>query len=121
MKEEVCEAEKNFFTSGRMYKAINCTTIILVTKVDKPIIVKDFIPIACCTLLYKLISKVLATRITRIIASIISANQVGFIPGRRIDDNTIFAHELVKSYTRKHISDRCMIKIDLQKAYDSVE
>ncbi|XP_070057679.1 uncharacterized protein [Nicotiana tomentosiformis] len=31
------------------------------------------------------------------------------------------AHELVKTYTRKHISPRCMIKVDIQKAYDTVD
>lgn len=31
------------------------------------------------------------------------------------------AHELVKAYHRKNISTRCMLKFDLQKAYDSVE
>ncbi|KAH0724744.1 hypothetical protein KY284_000609 [Solanum tuberosum] len=44
-----------------------------------------------------------------------------FVPGRKIDDNIIMAHELVKTYSRKYISPRCMIKIDLKKAYDSVE
>nr|XP_009786491.1 PREDICTED: uncharacterized protein LOC104234592 [Nicotiana sylvestris]XP_016445207.1 PREDICTED: uncharacterized protein LOC107770414 [Nicotiana tabacum] len=39
----------------------------------------------------------------------------------KIADNVILAHELVKSYTRAQISPRCMVKIDLQKAYDSVE
>lgn len=38
-----------------------------------------------------------------------------------IADNIILAHELVKTYSRKHVSPRCMIKIDLQKAYDSVK
>nr|XP_010312970.1 uncharacterized protein LOC104644590 [Solanum lycopersicum] len=45
----------------------------------------------------------------------------GFIPGRKIGDNIILAHELVKAYTRKNVSPRSMLKIDLQKAYDSVE
>ncbi|XP_075109150.1 uncharacterized protein LOC142180944 [Nicotiana tabacum] len=31
------------------------------------------------------------------------------------------SHELVKGYGRKNISPRCMLKIDMQKAYDSVE
>ncbi|XP_070010429.1 secreted RxLR effector protein 78-like [Nicotiana sylvestris] len=52
---------------------------------------------------------------------IICETQAGFIPGRKIVDNIILAHELVKSYTKAQISPRCMIKIDLQKAYDSVE
>lgn len=37
IKEEACEAIKEFFSSCRMYKAINCTTITLIPKVDKPI------------------------------------------------------------------------------------
>lgn len=38
-----------------------------------------------------------------------------------ITDNIILDHELVKAYSRKRISPRCTIKIDLQKEYDSVE
>ena len=56
-----------------------------------------------------------------VMADIIYESQAGFIPGRKISDNIILAHELVKSYTRKNISPRSMLKIDLQKAYDSVE
>ncbi|XP_070031346.1 uncharacterized protein [Nicotiana tomentosiformis] len=57
----------------------------------------------------------------KVMNHIISDSQAGFIPGRRIADNIILAHELDKSYNMKHISPRCMIKVDLQKAYDSVE
>ncbi|XP_075076580.1 uncharacterized protein LOC142163217 [Nicotiana tabacum] len=52
---------------------------------------------------------------------IIPEAQTGFISRRRIADNIILAHELVKSYSGKHISLRCMIKVELQKSYDSVE
>lgn len=117
-KDEICAAVNEFFTTGKLYKALNCTTLTLIPKVDKPVTVKDFRPIACCTLLYKTISEVLAARLQKVIANNISENQAGFIPGRRIADNIILAYELVKAYIRKHISDRCMIKIDLHKAYD---
>lgn len=33
----------------------------------------------------------------------------------------MLAHELIQGYKRKSISPRCIIKIDLQKAYDSLE
>lgn len=55
------------------------------------------------------------------IATIISDAQSGFIPGRKTADNIIMASELVKAYSRKHISPLYMLKIDLQKAHDSVE
>lgn len=57
----------------------------------------------------------------KVIATVINEAQSGFIPGRKIVDNIILATELVRAYQRKHISPRCMIKIDLQEAYDSVE
>ena len=56
-----------------------------------------------------------------VIHIVICDSQAGFIPGRKISDNMLLVHELVKADTRKHISPRSMVKIDLQKAYDSVE
>lgn len=41
--------------------------------------------------------------------------------GRRIFDNIILSHELVKGYKRKQVSPRCMIKVGIKKAYNSVE
>lgn len=121
IKKDVCEAVKEFFDTGILYKAINCATLILLPKVANPDTVKDYRPIACCKILYKLIAKVITGRMQKVMNHIISDSQAGFIPRRRIADNIILAHELVKSYNMKHISPRCMIKMDLQKAYDSVE
>lgn len=55
------------------------------------------------------------------IGDVVDPSQSGFIPDRQILDNTLLATELVKGYGRKGLSPRCMIKIDLRKAYDSVE
>ena len=40
---------------------------------------------------------------------------------QEMGDNIILAHELVKAYTRKNVSPRSTLKIDLRKDYDSVE
>ncbi|XP_075080308.1 uncharacterized protein LOC142165830 [Nicotiana tabacum] len=109
-KEEVCESVNEFFNNGKMYKAINCTAITLLPKNDKPTTVKEYRPIVCCTVLCKLISKAITTRLKKVIASLISESQANFIPERKIGDNIILSHELVKAYTRKHMSPRCMIK-----------
>lgn len=50
---------------------------------------------------------------------IVHPNQSAFIPGRRIADNIMLAHELVRGYH----SDKgccCAIKVDFQKAYYSI-
>ncbi|XP_039024717.1 uncharacterized protein LOC120157747 [Hibiscus syriacus] len=43
-----------------------------------------------------------------------------FVKGRNIADNTLLAQEIVKGYSRKNLSPRCTIKVDLHKAFDSI-
>ncbi|XP_060210735.1 uncharacterized protein LOC132637698 [Lycium barbarum] len=52
---------------------------------------------------------------------LVDKSQSVFVPGRVITDNIILSHELVKGYGRKGVSPRCMMKLDMQKAYDSIE
>ncbi|KAE8726370.1 Kinesin-13A [Hibiscus syriacus] len=51
---------------------------------------------------------------------IIAPNQSAFVKGRSIVYNTLLAQEIVKGYGRKSLSPRCALKIDLQKAFDSI-
>ncbi|XP_049352687.1 uncharacterized protein LOC125817181 [Solanum verrucosum] len=52
---------------------------------------------------------------------LVDNSPAAFVPGRIIQDNILLTHELVKGYGRKGILPRCMLKIDMQKAYDSLE
>lgn len=52
---------------------------------------------------------------------LVDLSQAAFVPRRMLNDNMILSHELIKGYGRKGISPRCMSKIDMQKAYDSLE
>lgn len=103
-------AVQQFFTTGVMPIQMNCATITLVPKVPSPSMAKDLRPIACCTMLYKIISKVLTARLQTVIAGVINVAKSGFIPGRRLSDNVLMATELVKGYTRVAVSPRSMIK-----------
>ena len=109
------------FSQKANYTRLLIVLVSLIPKVQNPKSAKEYRTIACCTVVYKIISKVLTNRLHGVIQSVISDSQAGFIPGRKISDNILLAHKLVKAYTRKHISPRCMLKIDLQKAYDLVE
>lgn len=68
-----------------------------------------------------LISKILTSRMQTTIGDVVNYAQSRFIPGRVISDNILLACELVKCYSRKHVSHRCMIKVYLKKAYDFLE
>lgn len=57
----------------------------------------------------------------KVMDGLVDASQSAFIPGSVITDNIIMSHELIKWYGRKKISPRCMLKIDMKKAYKSME
>ncbi|XP_059281048.1 uncharacterized protein LOC132034695 [Lycium ferocissimum] len=63
VKNDIVAAITNFFSSGKLYRAINCTSVTLIPKTPTPATVKEFRPIACCTILYKITGKILSTRV----------------------------------------------------------
>ena len=71
IKADIIAAVQEFFRIRKMFKPINCTAVTLLPKTTNPITIRDFRPITCCTVLYKIISKVLARRMYKVIAIII--------------------------------------------------
>lgn len=82
---------------------------------------KDLRPIAYCTTLYKIILKILTDSLNKVINAIMDDSKSAFVPSVNIHDNIIIAHELLRGYNRNHISLRCIVQMDLQKAYNTVE
>ncbi|GJY52457.1 RNA-directed DNA polymerase, eukaryota, reverse transcriptase zinc-binding domain protein [Tanacetum coccineum] len=117
---DVCLAVKEFFKNGKILGEINATLIALVSKMDTPNKVSDFRHVACCNVLYKCISKILTNRIKDGLSKVVSLNQSAFISGRHIQDNILITQELLKGYNRKNGPKRCAMKIDIQKAYDTI-
>lgn len=109
-----------FFTKGQLLKSWNHTLIALVPKMPHASKVQDYRPISCCNVFYKVISKLLASRLAEVTDYILHPAQAAFVKGRNITDNIHLGQELMRNYTRKRISPRCFMKVDLQKAFDSV-
>ncbi|KAJ9544285.1 hypothetical protein OSB04_023992 [Centaurea solstitialis] len=113
---DVLVAVHNFFYSGRLLTELNHTLLCLIPKKPNASMVGDYRPISCCSVLYKCISKVICERIKPVLDRLVGKSQSAFIPGRRILDNILMAHEL------KHSGPpRCAFKIDIRKAYDMVD
>ncbi|GJT53982.1 putative RNA-directed DNA polymerase, eukaryota, reverse transcriptase zinc-binding domain protein [Tanacetum coccineum] len=118
---DVYLAVREFFRNGTLLKEINHTIIALLPKVKSPSRVNDYRPISCCNVLFKCISKIIANRIKHSLKTIISPNQSAFIPGRSITDNILLTQELMHNYHLERGTPRCAFKVDIQKAYDTVD
>ncbi|GJU58679.1 hypothetical protein Tco_1236445 [Tanacetum coccineum] len=119
--QDVCNAIQDFFRNGKLLKESNHTFLALIPKVATPVKVNDYRPISCCNVIYKCISKILTNRIIEGIKEVVSENQSAFVPGRRISDNILITQELMHNYHRNRGSPRCAFKVDIQKAYDTVD
>nr|GEZ53724.1 reverse transcriptase domain-containing protein [Tanacetum cinerariifolium] len=100
---------------------INATVISFVPKVAAPFKVSNYRPIACCNVVYKIISKVICNRLKGVLGFLVDDNQSAFILSRHISDNIMLSQELIRNYHRNRGPAKCAFKIDIEKAYDSVE
>lgn len=84
---------QTFFSTGEMIIELIQTYIVLITSIDSAIQVSNYRPISLCNTIYKIISKIIASRIKLYLQRMISPYQSPFIKGRLIQENSIVANE----------------------------
>lgn len=61
----------------------------------------------------------ICSRLKDAVNELAADNQSAFVPGRSILHNVLICHDLLRHYNMK-TTPRCLMKIDLRKAYDMV-
>ena len=99
---------------------LNETFICLIPKVASPQKISVFRPISLCNVVYKIISKVPANRLKKILEEVIDESQSAFVLGRSIIDNVLVAFETMHciDLKRKGKEALMVVKLDMSKAYD---
>lgn len=113
----------SFFVGGYLLKEFNQTNLVLIPKVGNPTNLSQFRPISLCNFIAKIITKILANRLKKVLGSLISPNQSAFVPGRLIQDNILIAHEAFHSLKLKKGGQvgYMAVKLDFNNAYDRIE
>jgi len=116
----VREAILNFFHIGNMPRFLGETKWVWIPKTPNPTHAKEFRPISYCNVIYKCIAKLLCLRLKEVVPHLIQQNQGAFVMGRELLFNILMCQDIARGYSRKGVPPRCIMKIDLQKAFDSV-
>jgi len=120
VSKDIIRALHSFQSIGFIPRGCNASFITLVPKKANPSNLNNFRPISLVGGVYKILSKTLANRLKKVLPSIIDVNQSAFLSERSMLDNILVANETV-DYLKKEKKSGVYVKVDFEKAYDSVE
>ena len=120
---DVSTAVLSCLNQGKIPPSLNHTYVALIPKTKNPERVTEYRPISLCNVIYKLISKVLANRLKKLLPNVISDTQSAFVPGRLITDNILIPFETLHHMHNQRTGKvgSMALKLDMSKAYDRVE
>ncbi|XP_060200867.1 uncharacterized protein LOC132629156 [Lycium barbarum] len=110
----------SFFDGAELPKSITHTNLVLIPKKHPVKTFSDMRPISLSNFINKVISRVVHGRMEKILSSLISPNQSGFVKGRSIFENILLTQEIISDIRIRGKPANVVIKLDMAKAYDRV-
>jgi hypothetical protein len=115
----ICELVKAFSRNELDLWRLNQACITVIPKSDQATNIEDYRPISIITTIIKIISKLLADRLQRVLPDLISNKQTTFFKGRSMMETFLVARESI--ILRKNLKvPSFALKVDFKKAFDTV-
>ena len=107
--------------TGQLSTSQRQAIITLIEKKDKDKrYIKNWRPISLINVDAKILSKILATRMKRVLSKIINCNQTAYVKGRYIGESIRLLIDVL-DYTDRNDIDGILFSADFEKAFDSIE
>ncbi|GJW72993.1 RNA-directed DNA polymerase, eukaryota, reverse transcriptase zinc-binding domain protein [Tanacetum coccineum] len=119
LKHDIVSYVKEFEVSTLIPRGCNSSYIALIPKVDDPLVVGDFRPISLIGSQYKIIAKILANCLSRVVSSVVGDVQMAYIKEHQIIDGPLMVEEII-AWVKKYKKRVMFLKLDFEKAFDSL-
>ncbi|CAI7896591.1 unnamed protein product [Closterium sp. NIES-53] len=110
---------KDFKVSATLPGEVKEVVTILLHKKGEHDQLGNYRPITLLSFTYKILAKVVAERLRKVLHRVISPKQYGFIPGRRLTNAVELVADIIDA-AKNGNEDWFLLLIDFQKAFDSV-
>ena len=105
---------------GKLFISHRRGILTLIPKKGNQMQLKNKRPICLLDVVYKIIAKVIASRLGNVIDKLVHSNQTGFIKGRYIGENIRLISDVIE-YCQMDNIEGVLLAIDYRNAFDSVE
>lgn len=101
--------------NGYLPRGVNSSFLVLIPKTPEASSIDQFRPIILGNVLFKILTKILASRLSQFVHSIVSPNPFGFIPGRSIHECIAAASEGINCLNGRALDGNLALKVDIRK------
>ncbi|CAI5458627.1 unnamed protein product [Closterium sp. Yama58-4] len=119
LKKHVMDFVGEFAEKAKLPESLSTSVTVLLHKKGPTDQLGNYRPITLLSAMYKVITKVMATRLKKVLGKVLSKEQHGFLPGKSLADADSVVADAVKA-ANSGGEDWLLLLVDFQKAYDTV-